>query len=76
MAVQLEETLAHTIPSIQTGPVLPGTVQITPAGRIIILMRDCQTTGGYPRIFQLSEDAINILAQKKQGDIISFLLID
>ncbi len=76
MAVQLEETLTHTIPSIQTGPVLPGTVQITPAGRIIILMKDCQTTGGYPRIFQLSEDAINILAQKKQGDIISFLLID
>ena len=76
MAVQLEETLTHTIPSIQTGPVLPGTVQITPAGRIIILMRDCQTTGGYPRIFQLSEEALNILAQKKQGDIISFLLID
>lgn len=76
MAVQLEETLTHTIPSIQTGPVLPGTVQITPAGRIIILMRDCQTTGGYPRIFQLSEEAINILAQKKQGDMISFLLID
>lgn len=76
MAVQLEETLTHTVPSIQTGSVIPGTVQLTPAGRIIILMRDCQTTGGYPRIFQLSEMAMNTLAQKKQGDVISFLLTD
>ena len=76
MAVQLEETITHTVPSIQTGTVIPGTVQLTPAGRIIILMRDCQTTGGYPRIFQLSENAINLLAQKKQGDSISFLLTD
>ncbi|MEP0262295.1 biotin-dependent carboxyltransferase family protein [Dokdonia sp.] len=76
MAVQLEEIIIHTIPSIQTGAVLPGTVQLTPAGRIIILMRDCQTTGGYPRIFQLSEKAINLLAQKKQGDSVSFLLTD
>ncbi len=76
MAVQLKEAMVHTIPSIQTGPVLPGTVQLTPAGRIIILMRDCQTTGGYPRIFQLSEKAIHVLAQKKQDDVVSFLLID
>ena len=74
MAVQLEETVKHNTPSIRTGPVIPGTVQLTPSGRLVILMKDCQTTGGYPRVLQLSEIAIHVLAQKKQGDCISFLL--
>lgn len=30
--------------------VVPGTVQVPPAGQPIILMGDAQTTGGYPRI--------------------------
>ena len=74
MAIQLEDTIAHKIPSITTGPVIPGTVQLTPSGRMMILMQDCQTTGGYPRILQLSESAMNVLAQKKQDDTVSFLL--
>lgn len=74
MAVQLEETINHNTPSIRTGPVLPGTVQLTPSGRLVILMKDCQTTGGYPRVMQLSENGMHVLAQKKQGDRISFLL--
>ena len=43
---------------------MPGTVQLTPQGKLIILMRDAQVTGGYPRIFQLTEQSINILSQK------------
>lgn len=76
MAVQLEETIDHNTPSIRTGPVIPGTVQLTPSGRLVILMKDCQTTGGYPRVLQLSENAMYLLAQKKQGDSISFLLVE
>lgn len=68
MGVQLKEKIANNLQPIITGPVVPGTVQITPAGRLIILMRDCQTTGGYPRILQLSEFAIDVLAQKLEGD--------
>ncbi|WP_368736183.1 hypothetical protein [Algibacter sp. L4_22] len=34
-----------------TGLLIPGTVQLTPSGEIILLMRDCQITGGYPKIF-------------------------
>lgn len=72
MAYQLEEKIsAHTI-SMITSANLPGTVQLTPAGRLIILMRDGQTTGGYPRILQLTESSISILSQKKFGDYISF----
>ena len=74
MAYQLEEKLvAHKI-SMITSANLPGTVQLTPAGKLIILMRDGQTTGGYPRILQLGERAISILSQKKFGDQISFTL--
>ena len=75
MAYQLEETVnSHKIPMI-TSANLPGTVQLTPAGKLIILMRDGQTTGGYPRILQLQESAISILSQKKFGDSLRFKLI-
>lgn len=57
-----------------TSSVLPGTIQLPPSGNLIVLMKDCQTTGGYPRILQLSPDSINKLAQKKASDTISFSL--
>lgn len=72
MAIQLSEILKNDLDPIITGPVLPGTVQLTPGGKLIVLMRDCQTTGGYPRVLQLSEDAINTIAQKKTGDKVRF----
>lgn len=55
-----------------TSAVLPGTVQLTPSGQLITLMRDCQTTGGYPRILQVTTEAINHLAQKKAGESFYF----
>lgn len=75
MAYQLNETLiGHTF-SMLTSATLPGTVQFTPSGKLIILMKDGQTTGGYPRILQLTDHAISILAQKKAGDTVIFKLI-
>ncbi len=75
MAIQLEERLPNDIQPILTSPVLPGTVQLTPSGNIIVLMRDCQTTGGYPRILQLSEKSIDHIAQKRTKAQFSFQLI-
>lgn len=57
---------------IITSITIPGTVQLTPSGKLIIMMRDCPTTGGYPRILQLTDIAINQLAQKKSGDLFKF----
>ncbi len=74
MAYQLEEHLSPNAHSMITSATLPGTVQLTPAGKILILMVDGQTTGGYPRILQLSAGSINLLAQKKFGDKIEFVL--
>lgn len=76
MAYQLLPIIENHLDSIITSPVLPGTVQLTPSGRLIVLMRDCQTTGGYPRVLQLSESAINLLSQKKERDIVKFKLVE
>lgn len=74
MAYQIKEVLPNKLPSILTSAILPGTVQLTPSGKIIVLMRDAQTTGGYPRILNLNEASINMLAQKRLGDEIRFSL--
>ena len=73
MGYRLNEAIPNTFDSMLTSGVLPGTVQLTPSGKLIVLMRDCQVTGGYPRILQLSENAINILAQKTTGDRLRFV---
>jgi biotin-dependent carboxylase-like uncharacterized protein len=75
MGYQLEELSIKHNKSIITSPVLPGTVQLTPAGKLIILLKDAQTTGGYPRVLQLTEKSISILAQKNVGDKIQFKLV-
>jgi biotin-dependent carboxylase-like uncharacterized protein len=64
MAYQLVEIIENNLEGITSKPVMPGVVQLTPEGNVIILMRDAQVTGGYPRIFQLTENSINRLAQK------------
>jgi len=75
MGYRLDEVVnPHSI-SMITSPVLPGTVQLIPSGQLIILMKDAQTAGGYPRVFQLTEKAIAILAQKKAGDQFNFKLV-
>ncbi len=74
MAYQLEPALENDLEQILTAPVLPGTVQLTPSGQLIALMRDCQTTGGYPRVLQITEKAINILSQKTTGNTLKFRL--
>ncbi len=74
MAIQLTDLLSNTLEPIITSVVMPGTVQLTPAGNLIILMKDCQTTGGYPRILQVEEKSINSLAQLKKDSELWFSL--
>ena len=76
MAYQLNELITNDLNDIITSLVLPGTIQLTPSGKLIVLMRDCQTTGGYPRILQLSKTSTNTFAQKMTGSKISFMLVD
>lgn len=76
MAYQLEQTIASHTHGILTKATLPGTVQWTPGGKLIVLMKDGQTTGGYPRVLQLSHKGISIMSQKKTGDVFHFGIID
>lgn len=75
MGYKLNEIVENNLSQILTSAVLPGTVQLTPSGTLIVLMRDCQVTGGYPRVLQLTETAINQLAQKTTSAAFQFLLI-
>lgn len=76
MGYKLEKSIDNGLDSIITSAVLPGTVQCTPSGELIVLMRDAQVTGGYARILQLSDMAINVLAQKRPGGKFWFKLIE
>ncbi len=73
MGYQIETTIAlsHEIEML-TSSVMPGTVQLTQSGKLIVLMKDCQTTGGYPRVLQLTEKGIAAFAQKNTFQKIYF----
>jgi len=52
--------------------VTPGTIQVTNSNNMILLMADCQTTGGYPRMAQVAAVDLPLCAQLKPGDEIRF----
>ncbi|WP_353779913.1 biotin-dependent carboxyltransferase family protein [Winogradskyella sp. 3972H.M.0a.05] len=76
MAYLFNEVLPNDLPQIITAPSLPGTVQLTPSGQLIVLAKDCQTTGGYPRILQLSQEAMHCLFQKKAQQKVQLKIVD
>jgi len=49
-----------------------GTIQLTPNGQLILLMSDCQTTGGYPRVGQIAAIDLPKVAQLIPGETITF----
>ena len=53
-------------------PVCAGTIQLPPEGQPVVLMADCQTTGGYPRIAHVISVDLPLLAQLKPGDQVRF----
>ncbi len=69
MGYRLEMNKTLTAPEIITSAVQPGTVQLTPSGQLIVLMRDCPTTGGYARVLQLTEEGVSRLGQRHSSYI-------
>lgn len=57
---------------IVTEPTPVGTIQITSSGLPIVLMNDCQTTGGYKIAGYVAPTELKILAQKVPGHRITF----
>jgi antagonist of KipI len=53
--------------------VAPGTIQVPPNGQPIILLGDCQTIGGYPKIAHVITVDFPIAAQLRAGDRVRFV---
>lgn len=53
--------------SMVSDGVLPGSIQVPPSGQPIVLMRDCQTTGGYPKLATVISADLDRLAQLPAG---------
>ena len=52
--------------------VFPGVVQCTPSGKLIVVLQDGQTTGGYPRIGIIPRENLNLFNQLRIGKVFKF----
>jgi len=52
--------------------VAPGTIQVPPSGKPILLLGDCQTIGGYPKIAHVITVDLSVAAQLRAGDQVRF----
>lgn len=52
--------------------VAPGTIQVPPSGKPILLLEDCQTIGGYPKIAHVITVDLGVAAQLRAGDPVRF----
>jgi allophanate hydrolase subunit 2 len=54
--------------SVPSFPVLPGSVQLTPAGELVVLGPDAGVTGGYPVLGVVTPASLDRLAQCRPGE--------
>lgn len=78
MGYRLRESLPGYQPvrELISSGIVPGTIQLPPSGRPLILLADAQTTGGYPRIAIVADRDLDDLGQLTPGDQVRFLLAD
>jgi len=72
MGYQIKGGLPTNHFSFPSSFVLPGTVQLTPEGSLLVAMADGQVTGGYPRILFLETPEAAKLAQLRTGQSLCF----
>jgi 5-oxoprolinase (ATP-hydrolysing) subunit C len=66
------EPLTVNQPEQVSAPVAPGTIQLPPDGKPIVLLADAQTVGGYPRLGYVIAADMPRLAQLRAGDALRF----
>ena len=76
MGYRLTSKLKNDFYNLRSKIVIPGIVQFTPGGEIIIATADCQVTGGYLQILLLTIDSLSNLVQKPEGSEVKFSLSD
>ena len=72
MGYQLSTSVRFNAPKLLSQLVLPGMVQLTPGGKLIVATADCQVTGGYLQVLQLTPKALDTLVQKVEGKKLTF----
>ena len=74
MGVRFEgpQLKANELVDLISEAVAPGTIQIPPSGKPILLLGDCQTIGGYPKIAHVITVDLSIAAQLRAGDEVRF----
>jgi allophanate hydrolase subunit 2 len=61
--------LTHAGPAeIVSDGMVPGCIQVPPDGRPIVMLSDCPTTGGYPKIACVVSDDLGLIAQAVPGE--------
>jgi len=65
MGARLNEAIrGENLPELdESVPVLPGFIQLTPSGKLIVILQDGHTTGGYPRIAYIPENELSVFNQ-------------
>lgn len=66
--------IANALGTLPSEAGCPGAIQVTGEGLPIVLMSDAPTVGGYPKIAVVSESDLPILAQRRPGESIRFVL--
>lgn len=74
MGVRLHapQPISWAQPQIISEPLPLGTIQIPPDGQPIVMLNDCQTLGGYPKIGVVSWSGRMALAQATAGTLLRF----
>lgn len=72
MGYQLSSSVHFNAPKLLSQLVLPGMVQLTPGGKLLVATADCQVTGGYLQVLQLTPKALDALVQKAEGEKLTF----
>ncbi|CAH9060852.1 5-oxoprolinase subunit C [Pseudoalteromonas holothuriae] len=70
-----DKPLAHDV-SVATQAVHPGVIQVPPSGEPIVLLNDCQTTGGYPILATVIDADIRMFSQLGANQHCNFVECD
>lgn len=75
MGVRFTGTPLQQVPgNLTSEAVAPGAIQVPSNGLPIVLMRDCQTIGGYPKLGHVYRVDLDLLAQARPGVEVRFAL--
>ena len=76
MGVRLEgPALHHRGVELPSEAVAAGAIQVPPSGQPILLLPDCQTIGGYPKLAHVITVDLPVAAQLRPGDQVRFELV-